>query len=104
MLTQEGMLTALGRAAKAKGGQGVRTAVDNSPPFLAAANLKPLISLEISVSTTPVEFVTDAGTIAFGYPAEMLPEVCRLYLRARDERILLPAHPPATFCFVQPTE
>lgn len=91
VLTQEGMLIALGRAAKAKGGQGVRTAVDNLPPFLAAANLKPLISKEISLSTTPIEFVTDGGAIALGYPAELLPEVCRLYLRARDEDVLLPS-------------
>jgi len=89
VLTQEGMLTALGRAAKAKGGQGVRTSVDSYPPFLAAENIKPLIPLEITLSTSPVEFVTDGGIIAFGYPAELLPEVCRLYLRARDERILL---------------
>lgn len=89
VLTQEGMLIAMGRAAKAKGGQGVRTAVDGLPPFIAATNLKPLIPLEISQSTTPIEFITDAGVIAFGYPAELLPEVCRLYLRARDEKVLL---------------
>ena len=89
VLTQEGMLIAMGRAAKAKGGQGVRTAVDGLPPFIAASNLKPLIPLEILQSTAPIEFVTDTGVIVFGYPAELLPEVCRLYLRARDEEILL---------------
>ena len=45
VLTQEGMLIALGRAAKAKGGQGVRTAVDNLPPFLAAAVAKSTLRL-----------------------------------------------------------
>lgn len=91
VLTQEGMLIAMGRAAKAKGGQGVRTAVDGLPPFIAANNLRPLIPFEISQSTSPIEFLTDTGVIALGYPAELLPEVCRLYLRARDEKVLLPS-------------
>lgn len=89
VLTQESFLTSLGRATKAKGGHGVRTAVDSLPPFLAAANLKPLIDKEISRSTTPIEFLITAGVRVFGYPAELLPEVCRVYLSARDERALL---------------
>lgn len=90
VLTQESFLLAMGRAAKAKGGQGVRTAVDNIPPFLAAANLKPLIDREISGSTAPIEFVTTKGVRALGYPAELLPETCLVYLCARDEGVLLP--------------
>jgi hypothetical protein len=89
VLTQESFLTSLGRAAKAKGGQGVRTSVDNLPPFLAAANLKPLIEKEISRSTTPIKFLTPAGSTALGFPAELLPEVCRVYLSARDAGALL---------------
>lgn len=89
VLTQESFLTSIGRAAKAKGGHGVRTAVDNLPPFLAAANLKPLIDKEISRSTTPIEFLSPTGAKVFGYPAELLPEVCRVYLAARDAGVLL---------------
>ena len=89
VLTQESFLTSLGRAAKAKGGHGVRTAVDSLPPFLAAANLKPLIDKEITRSTTPIEFLSPTGARVFGYPAELLPEVCRVYLSARDEKLLL---------------
>jgi hypothetical protein len=89
VLTQESFLTVLGRAPKAKGGQGVRTAVDDLPPFLAAANLKPLIDKEISRSTTPIEFVSPTGARVFGYPAELLPEVCRVYLSARDNKSIL---------------
>lgn len=89
VLTQESFLTSLGRAGKAKGGMGVRTAVDSLPPFLAAANLKSLIEKEITRSTTPIEFVTPLGAKVFGYPAELLPEVCRVYLSARDQKILV---------------
>lgn len=89
VLTQESFLTSIGRAAKAKGGHGVRTAVDSLPPFLAAANLKSLIDKEITRSTIPIEFLSPTGARVFGYPAELLPEVCRVYLSARDEKLLL---------------
>ena len=91
VLTQESFLTSLGRAAKAKGGHGVRTAIDGLPPFLAASNLKPWIEKEIVRSTTPIEFLTPAGAKVLGYPAELLPEVCRVYLSARDNNLLLPS-------------
>jgi hypothetical protein len=91
ILTQESFLTVLGRAAKAKGGHGVRTVVDNLPPFLAAANLKPLIDIEITKSTTPIEFISPTGAKVYGYAAELLPEVCRVYLSARDNGVLLPS-------------
>lgn len=77
VLTQESFLKGMGRAAKAKGGQGVLTVVDDTPAFLAAANLKPLIEREISASTTPIEFSSLTGTKVMGYAAELLPEVCR---------------------------
>lgn len=89
LLTQESFLLVMGRAAKAKGGHGVLTAVDSTPPFLAASNLKPLIEKEISQSTTPVEFISTKGVLVRGYVAELLPEVCRVYLGARDKNLLL---------------
>lgn len=91
LLTQESFLTVMGRAAKAKGGHGVLTTVDKTPPFLAASNLKPLIEKEISESTTPVEFISTKGPLVRGYAAELLPQVCRVYLSARDEGTLLPS-------------
>lgn len=88
VLTQESFLVAMGRAAKAKGGHGVRTSVDKTPPFLAASNLKPLIEKEVSGSTTPIEFVSTTGARVWGYPAELLPQTCRVYLVARDQGLL----------------
>lgn len=85
LITQEGFLSALGRAKKAKGGQGAATeAVDKLPSFLSAKNLKPFISNELIESTTPVIFRTPTGVKAFGYRAELLPKVCNVYLSARD--------------------
>ena len=43
--TQEGFLLAIGRAGKAKGGEGAT--VDGMPAFLRAANLKEFISNDL---------------------------------------------------------
>lgn len=93
VLTQEGFLHALGRAKKAKGGTGAQTneGVDNLPAFLAAANLKPLISKELSESTRPVRFRLPTGGVGYGFKAEALPKVCNVYLAARDKDLLVPA-------------
>lgn len=87
VLSQEGFLGALGRAKKAKGGHGAGSGiegVDKLPSFLSANNLKPFISNDLIESTTPVVFRTPAGVKAYGYRAELLPRVCRVYLEARD--------------------
>lgn len=94
LITQEGFLSALGRARKAKGGHGAsgsKNGVDRLPSFLAAKNLKPFISKEIIESTTPVVFRTPSGVKAYGYRADLLPKVCNVYLQARDEDAILPS-------------
>jgi P63C domain len=81
VLTQEGFLTAIGRAGKAKGGEGAT--VDGLPAFLRAKNLEPFISNGLVGSTTPIEFVPLRGPgyqgKAFGYKATLLPDVCWVY-------------------------
>jgi hypothetical protein len=92
LITQEGFLSALGRAKKAKGGQGAglaENAVDKTPSFLAANNLKPFINKGLIESTTPIVFRTPSGSKAFGYKAELLPKVCNVYLQARDASVAL---------------
>lgn len=95
VLTQQGFLVALGRARTAKGGTGASGGVDNLPAFLSANNLKSLISKDIVASTIPIEFRLPTGGKAFGYSAELLPKVCNIYLRARDEKLLLPSQEKA---------
>ena len=89
VLTQQGFLLALGRSRTAKGGTGASLNVDNTPAFLAANNLKSLISDEVLTSTRAIEFRLPGGAKAFGYAAELLPKVCNLYLAARDKGLLL---------------
>lgn len=92
VLTQEGFLTAIGRAGKAKGGEGA--GVDGKPAFLRAKNLEPFISSDLIASTSAVEFVPLRGPgyqgRAFGYRAKLLPEVCWVYQDAMVARKLLP--------------
>lgn len=93
VLTQEGFLTAIGRAGKAKGGEGAT--VDGLPAFLRANNLKPFISNDLLESTTPIEFVPLRGPgyqgRAFGYRASLLPNVCWVYQDALVAQKLLPS-------------
>ncbi len=55
------------------------------PVFLEAKNLKPFISAELQTVLIPRIFRTDKGIKGEGYGAEILPAVCEVYLRARDE-------------------
>jgi P63C domain len=81
VFTQEGFLTAIGRAGKAKGGEGA--SIDGKAAFLRAGNLKPFISNDLIVSTTSIEFIPLRGPgyqgRAFGYAATLLPNVCWVY-------------------------
>ena len=65
---------------------------DRCPPFLAARNLKPFVSNELVTASTPLTFQAPSrGPIAHGHRAEILPQVCEVYLKARDAGVLLPA-------------
>jgi len=92
VLTQEGFLTAIGRAAKAKGGEGA--ASDGKPAFLRAQNLRPFISDDLIEASQSIEFVPLLGGYqgrAFGYKANLLPEVCWVYQDALIADALLPS-------------
>lgn len=82
LLTQSGVMVALGRSRQAKGRDYYDSDV-NLPAFLTAKNLRPFISKDLEVTSSQVEFLTSRGTRAFGYAAESLPRVCEVYLQAR---------------------
>jgi hypothetical protein len=88
VLTQEGFLKSIGRAGKAKGGEG--STVDGMPPFLRAKNLIPFITSDLIRSTEPIIYETRRGNKAFGYRATLLPSVCWVYHDAQLAGKLLP--------------
>ena len=87
VLTQWGFSRAIGRAGRPAAGRG--SDVEKLAPFLALDNLKPYVSNELADSTKPIIFRLLRGGKAYGYKAELLPKVCEVYLRARDEGALL---------------
>ncbi|HEW79575.1 MAG TPA: hypothetical protein ENH34_06415 [Phycisphaerales bacterium] len=87
LLTQEGFLKAIGRSGKPAAGRGSQ--VEKVAPFLDLINLKPFVNKELESSTYPLIFRPVTGSRAFGYRAELLPKVCEVYLKARDEGKLL---------------
>lgn len=87
LLTQEGFLKAIGRSGKPAAGRG--SVVEKVAPFLALDNLKPFITKELESSTFPILFKPVQGSRAWGYRAELLPQVCEVYLKARDAGALL---------------
>lgn len=89
VLSQGSVLNAIGKHARPKAGQGATFNVDEVPAFLAAKSLQPFLSHELLMSTKPVRFIyPENGITAFGYRAEVLPDVCEVYLQARDAEAL----------------
>jgi len=89
VLTQSGVMVAIGRARQAKGRQYYDADVD-MPAFLTAKNLKPFISEELRVTSSQIEFIAKNGQRAFGYSADLLPKVCDVFLDAQEAGALRP--------------
>ena len=81
VLTQSDVMLALGRARQVKSRKYFDADV-NLPAFLQAKNLKPFISNDLEVTSSRIEFMTQAGSKAYGYRAELLPKVCEVFIDA----------------------
>ncbi len=90
VLTQSGFMLLLGRARQAKGRQYYDSDV-NLPAFLTAKNLKEFISKDLEVTSSQIQFRSLRGQRSFGYPAELLPKVCDVFLDADKKNVLLPS-------------
>lgn len=82
VLTQADFQQALGRHRKAN----VRyeAGEEQIPPILQGKGIKPFISKELLEKSKPIKFRTPQKSMASGYRAEILPEVCEVFLQARD--------------------
>ena len=83
VITQASFLLALGRHRKANVRQG-----EGLPAILQGKAINQFISQETIEKSTPIKFRTPSGVLANGYRAEILPEVCEIYLKARDAGVL----------------
>ena len=84
LLAQGTFLKAIGRSRTPKAGTGGFTTVDGLPFFLQAEVLRPFISEELLLSTTPILFRLKRGQRTVGYDAKLLPMVCKVYQDLRD--------------------
>jgi hypothetical protein len=100
VLTQQAVLDAIGRS-RPSGAEAQKASIENLPVFLAHPNLIPFISEDLRRSSLPVLFRplgtggrrTEAGGkggrgYALGYQAQLLPEICKVFMDANDARVL----------------
>ncbi len=88
VLSRAGFIRAIGRKGKAKGGR--KYDLESSiPVFLTAANLKPFVSKNLVSDSTPIAYRTLKGVRAMGYKADLLPQVCGVFINAKYKNALL---------------
>jgi hypothetical protein len=85
VLTQADFLGALGRHRRAKSARDGNAAL---PPILQGKAIAPYIPPTILDKAKPITFALPQGGRASGYNAELLPEVCEVYLKAREGKAL----------------
>jgi hypothetical protein len=88
VLSRTGFLRAMGRRGKAKGGR-VYDDEFKTPVFLTAKNLKAFISNELVENSRPIPFRPLKGSDALGYRADLLPQVCSVFLDAKEAGALV---------------
>lgn len=91
VITQGGVLTALGRSKR------INTKPDDDvslPPILRVKALRPFIDDKLIEMAQPLVFITPSGMKANGYRAELLPLLCEAWLSARAAGELHPRQEP----------
>lgn len=93
VLSQRGIQTALGRRYGGRDFRGPTTGEDGGgklPFYLAAGALKPFISKDLAVVVSePILYRHGkGGGVAQGVEAGMLPQICDVWLKARQEEVL----------------
>lgn len=58
------------------------------PSFLDYKGLKPFIDKDITSPLSPIQFRMPNGGLALGFKATLLPEICEVYLKAKDAGVL----------------
>ena len=82
VVTAKALLEALGRPWK---GAYQRTGL---PSFLDAKNLEPFITDDVRKCLDSVEYLGKRGQKITGYVAQLIPEVCRVYLSANEAGVI----------------
>ena len=85
VLHQRGLVDAIGMARGSSGGTGG----DRLAKFVAGDRLKTFVSNELrAVTDNPIKFKTPTGSLAYGYEATVLADICEAVLAARKAHLL----------------
>jgi hypothetical protein len=91
VIAQSAMFRAFDRPQRGRAGA---LRAPNMPSFIDANNLQPFIDEDLRRELTSFEYINKHGRLAKGFRAEILPEICEVYLNARDQNVLLPQQKP----------
>lgn len=86
VISQSTFQRALGRARTVQGGKGLSSGAE-LPSFLQSEVLKPFVTDELAMASTPVYYRTKTGGRGIGFDARLLPKIAEVYLRFRDASI-----------------
>jgi len=81
VITRGSFLTAFGRSRTSR-------SVSDAPPIMQGKALQPYITPEVWDRAIAVPFRTPRGVRAHGYNAELLPDICEIFLQARADGAL----------------
>jgi hypothetical protein len=87
VMSRASFIKALGRTGKAKGGRKYDDEF-KTPVFLTAENLKPFVSNNLIENSSPILYRGLNGKQSIGYKAELLPQVCYVFVDADDAKML----------------
>jgi len=88
LLTGKGILAILGRPYKGQ-------YKNELPAFIRGTNLVPFISDDVRSLLVPIEYKSSVGGRPIkGFKAELLPDICDIYIEARKRKILTPLQAP----------
>lgn len=91
VITQAAMMTAIGRNRRVSKKPGED---ESLPTILRAQALRPYLTPEFIEEARPITFIKPEGGRAYGYRAEVLPELCELWLAARADGVITESQQP----------
>lgn len=86
VITKSAVFKAFGRSKRGRLKGEVR--VPNMPAFIDANNLQPFIGEDLKVVLNQIDYIDKNGGESSGYNASILPLMCKMYLDARQEKVL----------------
>lgn len=86
VITQSAVFKAFGRTKRGRIKGEVR--VPNMPAFIDANNVQPFINKDLKEVLKTIQYISKTGVESDGYDANILPLMCKMYLDARQAKVL----------------